>query len=204
MATYLVDVDWASETPEGLKITDKGRAILRLSGADEHEHAVNEPVVNDVALSPDDPLVYTVLTRRLAAAGEGMLVDPYFKAENLRWIVEATSLKRILISKKASAKERPIISVALGTLPNGQSVEVRATDDANLHDRRIIAADGSVQMIGTSINGIGRHETAMISPEPAIAKAYRDSSEQLWTNAEKVEPRQLKAPVETDEASDRE
>ncbi|MFD8440336.1 hypothetical protein ACFV2I_35430 [Streptomyces microflavus] len=204
VATYLVDVDWASETPEGLKITNKGRAILRLSGADEHEHAVNESVVNDVALSPDDPLVYTVLTRRLAAAGEGMLVDPYFKAENLRWIVEATSLKRILISKKASAKERPIISVALGTLPNGQSVEVRATDDANLHDRRIIAADGSVQMIGTSINGIGRHETAMISPEPAIAKAYRDSSEQLWTNAEKVEPRQLKAPVETDEASDRE
>jgi len=56
-------------------------------------------------------------------------------------------------------------------------------------------------MIGTSINGIGRHETSMISPEPAIAKAYRDSSEKLWMSAEKIEPRHPKAAVETDEAS---
>jgi hypothetical protein len=100
VAKYLIEVRWASETPEGLKITDRGRAILRLSGADENEHVAQDPVVNDIALSPDDPLVYTVLTRRLAAAGEGMLVDPYFKAEYLRWILEATSIKWVLISKK--------------------------------------------------------------------------------------------------------
>lgn len=195
VAKYLLEVQWATEAAEGLKLTHKGRAVLRLSGADEQLHTVSEPVVNDVALSPDDPLVYTVLTRRLAAAGEGLLVDPYFKAENLRWILEATSICRILISKRASAKERPIIAIALATLPNGHSVEVRATDDTNLHDRRIIAADGSVQLIGTSLNGVGRHETAMVTPEPSIAKAYKDSSEKLWTGAEKVEPQHPKAPV---------
>lgn len=201
VAAYLIAVHWASETPEGLRLTDRGRAVLRLSGADAKVHAVHDPVVNDVALSPDDPLVYTVLTRRLAVAGEGMLVDPYFKAENLQWILEATSIKRILISKKASTKERPIIAVALGTLTNGHEVEVRATDDPNLHDRRVIAADGSVQMIGTSINGVGRHETSMIAPEPAIARAYRESSEKLWTSAEQVEPRHPKTPVNMDETS---
>ncbi len=195
MAKYLLAVQWATEAPEGMRLTAKGRAVLRLSGADEQLHEASDPVVTDVALSPDDPLVYTVLTRRLAAAGEGLLVDPYFKAENLRWILEATSIRRVLISKKASAKERPIIAVALGTLPNGQNVEVRATGDKNLHDRRIVAADGSVQLIGTSINSIGRHETAMVTPEPSIAKAYRDSSENLWAAAEIIEPQHPKDPV---------
>ncbi|MFD8911718.1 hypothetical protein [Streptomyces sp. NPDC059575] len=195
VADYLLAVHWATAGTGGFKLTAKGRAVLRLSGADEHLHVASDPVVNDVALSPDDPLVYIVLTRRLAAAGAGLLVDPYFKAENLRWILEATSIRRILISKRASAKERPIIAIALGTLPNGRDVEVRATDDKNLHDRRIVAEDGSVQLIGTSINGVGRHETAMITPEPSIAKAYRDSSETLWVGAEIVEPQYPKASV---------
>ncbi|MEV7898779.1 hypothetical protein [Streptomyces cyaneofuscatus] len=199
VAGYLLQLFWATEDADGLKITSRGRALLRLSGANERLHTAHEPVVNDVALSPDDPLVYTVLTRRLAAVGKGMLVDPYFKADNLRWILEATSIRRILISKKSSPKERPIIAIALGTLPNGHTVEVRATEGAELHDRRVIAADGSVQMIGTSINGIGRHETSMISPEPAIAKLYRDSAEKLWASAEKIEPRHPKAPIQAAE-----
>lgn len=194
VAEYLIKVRWAREIG-GFELTDLGRAVLQMSGAKQAAQKAQDPVVSDLALHPEDPLVYTVLTRRLAAAGAGLLVDPYFKAENLRWILESTSVRRILISKKASTKERPIIAVALGTLPNGQSIEVRATTEEELHDRRIIAVDGTVQLIGTSINGVGRHQTALVSPEPAIAKVYREESEKLWAAAEKVQPQQLKNPI---------
>ncbi len=196
VADYLVTVGWAVNL-DGMRLTDLGRAMLRASGAKEQLEEAQHPLVNDLALSPDDPLVYTVLTRRLAAAGAGLLVDPYFKAENLRWILEATSIRRILISKKASNKERPIIAVALATLPNGRDIEVRASPDKELHDRRIVAADGSVQLIGTSINGIGRHATSLVTPESGIAKVYREGSERLWAAAEKIEPQSPTSPIDT-------
>ncbi|MFF3489405.1 hypothetical protein ACFYXC_40170 [Streptomyces sp. NPDC002701] len=195
VARYLLNVRWIVRSDDGIQLTNLGRAILQASGAQEQMEQVRQPLVKDMTLSPDDPLVYTVLTRRLAAAGAGLLVDPYFKAESIAWVLEATTIRRILISKKASTKERPIIAVALATLPNGRDLEVRATADKELHDRRVIAADGTVQLIGTSINGVGRHETSMVTPEIAIAKAYRDSSEKLWAGAEKVEPQPLKSPV---------
>ncbi|AWZ07414.1 MULTISPECIES: hypothetical protein [unclassified Streptomyces] len=192
VAEYLRKVGWIRQTDgAGVELTVLGRAIRQAGQAQENATSA----VEDVVLSPTDPLVYTVLTRRLAAAGAGLLVDPYFKAEQLAWVLECTSIRRILISKKASAKERPMIAVALGTLPRGEDVEVRATAGSDLHDRRIVAEGGGVQLIGSSLNGVGRHQTSVITPEPEIAKAYRESSERLWAGAEKVEPQQISNPV---------
>ncbi|WP_344656729.1 hypothetical protein [Catenulispora subtropica] len=192
VAGYMFAMGWIRGDDRGVELTTKGRAVLS-AGADEGQlKQVAEPVVTDIELNPQDPLVFTTLTRRFAEAGAGMLVDPYIKADMLGWLTEATSLSRILISKKEN-RERSLIAVALDTLPRGNTIEVRATDSPDLHDRCLIAEDGTVRLLGASVTGIGKNQTAIITPDAAIMNAYRTRYESLWKSAERVEPQPVRA-----------
>lgn len=195
VADYLLGVGWIELTDGRARLTYIGRAVLAASGQREAQREAEDPEVADVALDPQDPLVYVQLTRRLQKAGQGLLVDGYFKAESLVWLIESTNLRRVLISSRhpKAGKDRQTIAVALGTVPNGSDVEVRHTKDQALHDRCVVSANGDVQLLGSSVNGVGKHLTAVITPSPDIASVYRKKYESLWQSAEVVEPQPVQA-----------
>ncbi len=88
---YLVAMGWAEivSPGENVRLTGFGEAFL--VGVElEDAAAPADPAVADVVLEPKDPLVYVHLTRYLAQAGAGLLVDPYFKAKFVPWLAETT------------------------------------------------------------------------------------------------------------------
>ena len=112
-----------------------------------------------------------------------MLVDSYFKPEQVPWLTSATSIRRVLISgrHRRAAEDLKRMSVALGTVPGASALEVRSTTSPELHDRCLISSDGSVQLLGSSLNGVDKHLTALITPDVEVGKLYRDRYERLWS-----------------------
>ncbi|MFE9699023.1 hypothetical protein [Streptomyces lavendulae] len=194
VADYLRGVGWVQNDDGRARLTGIGRTVLAAGGEVAEQLDAEDPEVADVALDPQDPLVYVQLTRRLQKAGAGLLVDAYFKADSLVWLIESTNLRRVLISSRhpKSEKDRQTIAVALATVPNGSDVEVRHTSDPALHDRCVVSEGGEVQLLGSSVNGVGRHLTAVITPSADIAKAYRQKYEALWRDAAVVEPQPVR------------
>ncbi len=195
VASYLLEVGWIEPFQEGARLTKIGKAVLTASGQEAAQLEATDPEVADVALDPQDPLVYVQLTRRLQKAGAGLLVDAYFKAESLVWLIESTNLRRVLISSRhpKADRDRQTIAVALATVPNSSDVEVRHTNDPALHDRCVVSANGDVQLLGSSVNGVGRHLTAVITPSTDISAVYRKKYEDLWQSAEPVDPQPVQA-----------
>ncbi|QDQ12822.1 hypothetical protein [Streptomyces spectabilis] len=196
VADYLLAVQWITKDDQNLvRLTKVGGAVLAASGIASSQIDAQDPEVADVALDPQDPLVYVQLTRRLQKAGQGLLVDAYFKAQSIGWLIESTNLRRVLISSRhrSSEQDRQQIAVALATVPNGSDLEVRHTGDRALHDRCVVGATGEVQLLGSSVNGVGKHLTAVITPSDDIAAVYRTKYEGLWQKATVVAPQPVTA-----------
>lgn len=167
----------------GLRLTDLGAALLRdYQTADDTDEGVSV-----VVLGREDPLAYPILVGQIAAAGPGLLVDPYLKLPDLHMIVVSTQLTRLLVSgKPANSAVVSSMQAYLDSPSLGRRVEVRASTE--LHDRVVVADDGDLLTLGTSLNGVGRTTTVM-TPIPSPAReALRDDYERVWTNASLVGP----------------
>lgn len=195
---FLLRLEWVQE-PESksghLRLTDLGRTLLR--GLEAEAPALPQPTVADIVLEPTDPLAWVHLTRVVASAGPGMLVDAYFKAEFVQWLVETTTIQRLLISSRHSGAVADLarMAVALATVPNTKALQVRSTKDPELHDRCIIGADSRLQLLGASVNGVGRSMTAVITPDDKVMRVYRERYENLWSKATAIDPQQPGAAV---------
>ncbi|KQV10109.1 MULTISPECIES: hypothetical protein [unclassified Kitasatospora] len=75
-----------------------------------------------------------------------------------------------------------------------ERIEVRASTDPALHDRCIIGDDQQVQLLGSSVTGVGKHLTAVISPPGDIAQAYRQKYEKIWRDAQQINPQNVSTP----------
>lgn len=89
-STYLCRMGWADLSNDRLHLTDLGRVVLFGLGQ-EGPLTPAGPDVADVVLEPTDPLAWVSLTRVVAAAGAGMLVDAYFKPDFVPWLVESAT-----------------------------------------------------------------------------------------------------------------
>jgi len=196
---HLVRLTWLEQIPApgdrdpGLRLTDLGRALLRDVEADGE----TDEDVSVVLLGREDPLAYPILIGQLAAAGRGLLVDPYLKLADVHMIVVSTQLTRLLVSGRANNKGvMSSMQAYLDSSSLGRRVEVRAS--AELHDRVLLADDGDVLTLGTSLNGVGRTTTVM-TPIPSPAREpLRGEYERLWTEATLVGP----PPLEDEDGND--
>jgi hypothetical protein len=194
---YLTAMGWAEIIPgpeENVHLTPLGEAFLL--GLEPRGSGEADTAVADVALEPQDPLVYVHLTRYLAQAGAGMLVDPYFKAESVPWLTETTSIRRVLVSSRHTKAERDLklLGVALATVPNAAQLEVRHTSSKELHDRCVISDEGAIRIIGSSVTGVGKNLTSVITPTSEVARIYHDKYEKLWNTATAVTPHSPDGP----------
>ncbi|MCZ4537479.1 hypothetical protein O4159_18875 [Gordonia terrae] len=184
---YLVRLTWLAEddsrTPPGLHLTELGRALLR----DRDLTSAPPEDVNVVVFEVEDPLAYPQLVGQLANAGEGLLIDPYLKLDDLHRIVVSTRLTRLLVADVRS--NRHVVASMQTYLDSpslGRRVEVRMSK--KLHDRLLIAEDGSVLTLGSSLNGIG-HKLTVLSPiPPNQCEIFRDTYDEIWESAELVGP----------------
>jgi len=189
MIGHLVRLTWLAESrapsdgEPGLRLTELGRALLR----DAESGDESEEDVSVVVLGREDPLAYPILVGQLAAAGPGLLVDPYLKLADLHTILVSTQLTRLLVSGKTNNRgEVGAMQAYLGKGSLSRRVEVRSS--TGLHDRVLIADDGDVITVGTSLNSVGRTTTVM-SPLPSPAReSLRDEFERAWADATLVGP----------------
>lgn len=187
--TWLEKVTSSGEEP-GLRLTELGRALLR----DREQESPTGEDVSVVVLDGQDPLAYPLLVGQLANAGAGLLVDPYLKLDGLNRIVVSTQLARLLVSgRRHNIAEVSAMQTYLDSASLGRRVEVRASTE--LHDRILLAEDGAVLTLGTSLNGVGR-TTTVITPMPSPAReSLRGLYERLWAEASLVGPQ----PVEDEQ-----
>ncbi|NMR29114.1 hypothetical protein [Crystallibacter degradans] len=197
---HLIRLTWLEEVPSpsggapGLRLTDLSRALLRDVETDDDA----DEDVSVVLLGKEDPLAYPTLVGQLAAAGPGLLVDPYLKLADVHTIVVSTQLTRLLVSGKRN--NQSVVSSMQAYLDSpslGRQVEVRSS--AELHDRVLLADDADVLTLGTSLNGVGR-TTTVLTPIPSPAReSLRDEYERIWTEATLVGPPPLEAEGENNE-----
>lgn len=164
----------------------------------ERDHAVA------TVLDPDNPIVYLELTRAVAQAGAGMLVDPYFKADMLEWLLNATPITRLLVhGGKGEVTKLEIGLDSLASLPGGGRLEVRASASKSFHDRCLIHADHSVRLLGTSVTGVGHHLSTITPLPPAATAAFTKHVMKLWNEAAVVEAKPLRrAPARPDDPAE--
>jgi hypothetical protein len=198
VADYLLRVGWIRGTGSGVCLTRLGEALVAGLTVGESSRLTRPPKSQGFVLSPDDPARYEELTRAIGQAKGGLLADPYLRAEYIDWIVDSTSLARVLVAKKLSKPDLARIGFALGRLSeaNQPVVEVRATDDERFHDRYLVHLDGHVDTIGSSLTGIDKHVTAIMPLPDEAQSPVRRFVEGLWSVAEPITPRRaIKAAV---------
>ena len=194
---WLVRMHWLTTDGGRLAVSDLGAALIAALRRSPPEWSPEREGAGAVVLRPDDPFVYSELTRTISAVGAALLVDPYFKADMLEWLHNATQVTHLLLSaeKREQAREVEFIGLYLDGMresPNAGRVEIRATKSPKLHDRCILQKDGGVLLLGTSITGIGRHLSTII-PMPATASiAMHEEIDKLWESAELVEAQKIR------------
>lgn len=178
---FLVRMEWVSHPDGGMRITNLGSAVL----AALDEGAVQAQGAIEVVLTSDDRLAVSRAVKQLAAHGTALLVDPYFRLDQLFLIVGYTAIDRVLLSKKVSSADRTALKHALDTVPWQRRVEVRVATKEKMHDRFVIPPQGSVTSIGTSLNFLGQGFTVLVQLGDVSAEIRRHY-DVLWHGAERL------------------
>ena len=134
----------------------------------------------DAVLEPGDSDAFERFARIVAELGPATLCDPYFKASSISWVLRSTQINRVLLTKSGARRERVPIAARLAGGDADGKLEVRVTDADDAHDRALVAASGDVWLLGTSLNGVGRHLSALVRPDPECWPIYRSRIEGWW------------------------
>lgn len=170
---------------DSVEVTTMGRALLRALNVPAIE--ADDSAVVEVVLDPSNPFAYAQALNSLTTADDALLVEPYFRLDQLQDIAELTNITRVLLGPGVKPKDRKILAVGLAALEPERSLEVRAAD--NLHDRYLIpASEGPVLMLGASLGGIGKKVSTITPIGPEASRALRVAHEEMWTSAKVVEP----------------
>jgi hypothetical protein len=195
----LVRLGWVLGDGGGLYTLPLGQALLQ----DAEVKTAEVLAATTVILGSNDPLAYGTLMSELAAAGAGMLVDPYIRREQLLHLVQDTTLDRLLISRKVGKRDLAGVRALLGHLPAGRELEVRVAAEA--HDRYLKAEDGGVFVIGSSMGMVSAQKaTTVFTPIPSdgrevIGKMLEDQ----WAASQPLRPEEdTTVPDGSDSAGD--
>jgi hypothetical protein len=183
---YLSRLQWVSLEGDRVKLTGLGKAVLDELSSPSVDSGSEE--ATEVLLDPSDPHAYVKVIGVLGELGDGMLVDPYFRYDQLEMIVEHTQIRRILTSRKTGNTALSQLQFALAVIGEDQRPEMRVAD--TLHDRFAIGDNSSVVAIGTSLNSVGRNHSVVVPLSATAGKAVASVYEDLWSQANKLEPRQ--------------
>lgn len=171
---HVVRMHWASVVEGRLAVTPLGRTFFRALEA----QTLDPETVLDVVLEQGDPIAFARVISRLGSCGPGLLVDPYFRLDQLMPVFQATQITRVLTSDKAGVEALEALGLGVASLSSTRPFEVRAAG-RELHDRYIIPDNDTVQFIGASLNGLGQTITAMGRVRD-LSDALQTSYASIW------------------------
>lgn len=180
---HLIRLQWLAcdeHTTRGdeVRMTELGDSLLAAAERDEPQYGD----VDLVVLDRDDPLAYPKLVARLHDVGEGLLVDPYLEVSALHTLLTSTRLARVLVLDNGrNGSKLAALTTLLASTRLPRKIEVRSSPD--LHDRVIVSAEGEVLTIGSSINGLHKHTTALVQVPAPGAATMKNYYERLWSAA---------------------
>lgn len=192
---YLARLSWIDDEPTGaVQLTPVGRALLK---------SLNTPVMQEsaadvfeVVLNPDNPFAYAQALGGLSSVKQALLVEPYFRLDQLMDIAEFDNIVRVMVGSNLKTRDYDLLATGLSALPDGRSIEIRKA--TNLHDRYLIPAiDGNVVMLGASLGGIGKRVSTMTTLGSVASVALRDAHEKIWFDGEIIVPKKRALPVES-------
>ncbi len=191
-------VDWLSRLGwikadgrrRAVTLTELGRAVLR--ELEQREISSETPL--EVTLSPEDPIAYARAIERIASHDKALLVDPYFRLDDLLPVAMNTGVTRLLTSERGNDGRKRVGAIGVGVqrLSLEHPFEVRVTD--SIHDRFVIPATGPVDSLGISIGGIGRRLSVMVRIGSPVADTIREEHERAWEAASKLVPESDESP----------
>jgi hypothetical protein len=173
MSAHFQRLQWARQGPRNrLEVTDLGRALHRAL----EQESISEGTVVEVLLEQDDPTSLARALDRIARKGPAMLVEPYFRLDQLLPVIQITEVTRVLCGSRTKAQEREALRLAVEGLRVVRPFEVRVSDD--LHDRYVVPDAGPVMFIGSSLNGLGVHPTVLgelADTSDSVRSLYEDA-----------------------------
>ncbi|MFC7903338.1 hypothetical protein ACFUV1_24720 [Streptomyces griseoincarnatus] len=182
---YLKRLGWVSIDGEIVNLTRLGKAILDELSSPAID--VQSESATEVLLDPSDPHAYVKVIGVLSELGEGLLVDPYFRYDQLETIVDHTQIRRVLTSKKTGNTALSQIQFALAVIDEDQRPEIRVAE--SLHDRFAIGDNAHVVAIGTSLNSVGKNHSVVVPLSQTAGKGVSSVYEDLWDAATVLTPR---------------
>ncbi|MEO5661656.1 MAG: hypothetical protein ABIR39_00095, partial [Nocardioides sp.] len=122
-----------------VELTVVGRALLK---------ALNSPVLEETAadvfeivLDPDNPFAYAQALGVLSATKHALLVEPYFRLEQLMDVADFENIERVMVGPGLNKRDLDLLATGLAALSEDRSLEVRIAQ--SLHDRYLIpSGDG--------------------------------------------------------------
>jgi hypothetical protein len=183
---YLARLGWAEFDHDAVELTSMGRALLKALNAPAIEET--ETDVFEVVLDPEDPFAYAQALHGVSSVKNALLIEPYFRLEQLMDVAEFDNITRVLLGTNLKARDYEVLATGLAALPEGRSLKVRKAK--NLHDRYLIPSDeGRVLMLGSSLGGIGRKVSTMTTLGEVASRALREAHEELWRSADVLPPK---------------
>lgn len=176
MGDHLVTLQWAEYSEGGyrLAVTVLGRAVARSLA----RTATQLDSVIEMFVDPNDPLAVARVVSQIAEGGPGLLVDPYFRVNELVDVFNHTEIDRVLTGPLIGTKELDRLRVAVPKLI-GRALEVRVAPDKTVHDRYVIGDAGRVLMLGTSLGSVGRVASVVV-PVTDVREALVRSYRRIW------------------------
>lgn len=177
---WLGRVKWLSVENGIVDLSELGRAVL--ASLDEEELELEGAL--EITLGTEDPFSYARVIGRIAQRGDALLVDPYFKLDHLLDILVRTTVRGVLISRKTGKGQLAGLETAISNNSLEREFEIRVEEE--FHDRYVIPRSGDVDMIGASLNGVGKKPTVMVTIKSPAADQIRRTYQELWDRASPI------------------
>jgi hypothetical protein len=171
------------EPEDTVVITGLGRAVL----ASLEEGSLEQEIATTIVLDQDDPIAKARVMAEIASAGRGALIDRYFSADDFLAILQRTEITRVLTGSDPRKGRLAGLQQALADVKLPRDFEIRTTDA--FHDRFVVPDHGPVRQIGTSLGGISKRLSVMVTmTDDAASSAIRASFEQAWSEGSTLDP----------------
>jgi hypothetical protein len=195
--SYLERLGWATLKGRGVELSPIGRALIKALNTPAMEDAATN--VFEIVLTPENPFAYAQALGAMSTVHDAMLVEPYFRLEQLMDIGEFGNIARVLLGYNLKPHEYELLATGLASLPSARNLELRKAK--TLHDRYLIPAhDGGVLMLGMSLGGIGKKVSTLTTLGAEASQALRGVYETIWNDADVIKPKTPPATATGDTA----
>lgn len=181
MLDFMVRVRWMTLRAGEVDITPLGRAVLRESNTPLPESDTGSTV--EVVIDPNDPFAYAQLMSKITSLDSCMVIDPYLDVDQLLTLANFNTVTRVLTGTSKLKQIAPVFALLAEKVPH---LALRSLKQNELHDRFIIPKQGSVYMLGSSLNSITKRFGVATTLEASSSKLISRHYDTLWEKADPV------------------